>query len=1429
MIPQPIFIHSLFRAGSTYLFHVFRRSKANYRCYQEPLNELVFYAKTDKFLLLSERKEKMAFLRHPHLSSPYFMELYKVADTCLDFISEKIIYDAYFTMNDMRFINSLIDAAPVQPVIQECRTSGSIGTIKSKAGGFHIYLWRNPWDQWWSYKIDPYFDITSQLFINAPDCPEVIQNLRRAIDFKCIHHGDIKTRMQWFKEHPLTPEHSYLVFYTLWFLGLRQGREHADLQINIDQLGESRIYGKAITDILTANEITDIDFSDCSIPQATYADEEYRFFHDIEQKAHALFLASGGSQEEIDHLQEIRQSHAPSCWELPVTTPDMTAILRDATRARTLVISRETQAVELYREIAFQKQNTDPTDPGQQIQQAKLRAQAAEDKARQAKLEAQQAQTLARQTAAQADLAEETLQSVYASSSWRLTHPLRFIGNLFYTVRSKKPLPPRFIKHTSYLVLNPLMRGIRKHLYARPLIRSFVHFSLKRFPRLKSQLRHLAMKISFSTNFETNPFEPQRIPKEIAHLSPMAKKNYQDLKQAMAQLSKDNIVATSTAADAKFHPMACGTPPIKLSWDQSAQKALTAMEDNDSNHGHSLTAPASQCLEKKKLAFVSPLPPERSGISDYSNDLLPELMKFYSIELIISQKKISDPYCRTHFPIRSIAWFKTHALEYDRIIYQFGNSPFHSHMLDLLSAYPGGVVLHDFYLSDMLAHEENSGQIKGVWTQYLYLSHGYGPIKEKHLKNINDTILKRYPCNLPVLQNALGVVVHSKFAHSLAKEWYPPVAGQEWSLIPLLRKPAVHTCRADVRRLLKIDAEAFVVCSFGMLGKTKLNHRLLNAWQASALAENKKCLLFFVGENNRGEYGDALLHIIHEQGLTEQVFITGWVDRQTFTNYLNAANAGVQLRTMSRGETSAAVLDCMNHGLPTIVNANGSMAELPDDAVIKLPDNFEDNTLTQALETLWKDPLKQSRLGERARKIIAHDHAPKRCAEQYATAIESIYAKTATGRQGLIQTLAKEASLSDNPPDLKQMAQAMAVSTPCIMGQAQLLVDVSTIFQTDLKTGIERVVASQLFELLTMPLPGIRVEPVYLTRYDGLCHYCYARQYTATLLKIPWLPLADEPIDIGPADIFYGLDFCPNAVADAEKAGIYKKWKALGVSINFLVFDLLPVLTPQFFPQGAKEPHALWLNTIASVSQRLICISEAVALGLNQWLIKENFTPGNLPHIRAVHLGADMSSALPSYKAISDTEQDLPKILHTGPKFIMVGTLEPRKGHLQTLEAFEILWQKGMNITLVIVGREGWKHLPNNQRRTIPRIMDKIQLHPERNNHLFWLQDIADAGLKKLYETSTCLIAASEAEGFGLPLIEAAQNRLPVMARDIPVFREVAGDHAFYFHGTTPQELADALQEWCKLHAVASAPPSHNMPWLTWKESARQLAELILP
>ena len=174
--------------------------------------------------------------------------------------------------------------------------------------------------------------------------------------------------------------------------------------------------------------------------------------------------------------------------------------------------------------------------------------------------------------------------------------------------------------------------------------------------------------------------------------------------------------------------------------------------------------------------------------------------------------------------------------------------------------------------------------------------------------------------------------------------------------------------------------------------------------------------------------------------------------------------------------------------------------------------------------------------------------------------------------------------------------------------------------------------------------------------------------------------------------------------------------------------------------------------------------------------------------------------------------------LKSNLSFLMVGTIEPRKGHMQTLAAFKRLWSEGLDINLVIVGKQGWM---------VEKLINILRNNSQLNNHLFWLEGISDEYLEKVYDASTCLIAASEGEGFGLPLIEAAQYKLPIIARDIRVFREVAGNYAFYFEGANSEDLAKAIKDWLNLYKEGKHPKSDNMPWLTWKQSAEQLVDII--
>jgi glycosyltransferase involved in cell wall biosynthesis len=813
---------------------------------------------------------------------------------------------------------------------------------------------------------------------------------------------------------------------------------------------------------------------------------------------------------------------------------------------------------------------------------------------------------------------------------------------------------------------------------------------------------------------------------------------------------------------------------------------------------------------RKKLAYVSPLPPVRSGIADYSAELVPALAAYYDIELVVEQDKVEDARLAA-FPQRSIAWLREHAHELDHVLYHFGNSPAHRHMFELIREVPGVVVLHDFFVSAVLDMLEHEGYLPLGFPRALYESHGYTGLLDLRERGRIETIWK-YPLNKGVLDNAAGVIVHSEFPRTLARAWYGENAADDWRTVPLLRSQPDDPpgARAAARARLKLAANDYLVCAFGMLGPTKLNEELLEAFLDSPLADDPHCKLAFVGENDPHDYGAALLRKIAASRAYGRIKIVGYSDLATYRDYLSSADCAVQLRAATRGETSAAVLDCLLYGIPTIVNAHGANAELPDELLLKLPDAFAGADLAAALARLRDDAPLRTALAERGKAHIRAEHAPAHAARLYAQALEHFARHS---RHGQYWELVRQVAPLCPPDELPLLASAIAFNRAPLPPR-QLLVDVSAIIEADLKTGIQRVVRSILLALIADPPEGFRVEPVFTT--GGGRSYQYARRFGMDLVGERALTLEEAPVDLRPGDLFFGLDLFASGTTQNKQ--LLHTMHASGVGIYFVVFDLLPILRPEVFPFGTSQYFADYLRTVHAVSDGVLCISRAVADELIDWIDKEGLTRRAPLAIGHFHLGADIKSSAPSTGLPPDADQVL-AALAARPSFLTVGTVEPRKGHAQTLAAFELLWKRGVDANVVIVGKQGWM---------VDKLAERMASHPEKGRRLFWLAGVSDEMLLKLYGGASALLAPSEGEGFGLPLIEAAQHDIPIIARSLPVFREVAREHAYYFEGMQAADLADALVKWLQLRAQGQAPASTGMPWLTWNQSARQVQDVLL-
>ena len=382
-------------------------------------------------------------------------------------------------------------------------------------------------------------------------------------------------------------------------------------------------------------------------------------------------------------------------------------------------------------------------------------------------------------------------------------------------------------------------------------------------------------------------------------------------------------------------------------------------------------------------------------------------------------------------------------------------------------------------------------------------------------------------------------------------------------------------------------------------------------------------------------------------------------------------------------------------------------------------------------------------------------------------------------------------------------------STP----RRQMFVDISEWISSSARTGVQRVVLSYLKALANSPPEGFSIEPVFATGQHG---YRYAHRKIEGELNGLFTSCASErEIFYQAGDVFLALDM--QHYIQLKERSYFHRLMAARVKVIFMIYDLLPIHYPDHFPDPKlPELHAEWIRMISEMDGS-ISISRHVAATFTAFIRSENLTLQKNHHIGFAHLGCDISSPQ-TEMALSETSKSILAALDLRVSFISVGTLEPRKQHQQILDAFDLLWKQGCDVNLVLVGAAGWN---------VSELIHRLSQHPEKDRRLFWMKGIDDGLLTQLYEHSSCLIAASLDEGFGLPTIEASHHGVDLILRDIPVFREVAGSHALYFEGLEPEAIESVVLKWLTLKKENAQPLSRHLKSLSWTESAEALKSQI--
>jgi alpha-1,2-rhamnosyltransferase len=275
-------------------------------------------------------------------------------------------------------------------------------------------------------------------------------------------------------------------------------------------------------------------------------------------------------------------------------------------------------------------------------------------------------------------------------------------------------------------------------------------------------------------------------------------------------------------------------------------------------------------------------------------------------------------------------------------------------------------------------------------------------------------------------------------------------------------------------------------------------------------------------------------------------------------------------------------------------------------------------------------------------------------------------------------------------------------------------------------------------------------------------------------------------------------------------------FKKSGGSVTSVIYDLIPITHKEFCNAFLVEIFKKWFYDSLKYVDGYIAISNTVKKDLIIFLDDEFGNKIEKKEFDYFLLGSDFSYSNKDTDTIRET---LPKIFNNRPTYIIVSTVEPRKNHKYLLDAFEVLWENGMDINLCIIGRIGWEIEMLTQR------INKISSH---NNRLILFSDLNDKELLYAYKNAKMLLFPSIVEGFGLPIVESLTNGLPVLASDTPIHKEVGGDKIGYFDISNPNDLVEQITDIESNGIPKKLIVDKDYKWLDWKDSTQMLLDKII-
>jgi glycosyltransferase involved in cell wall biosynthesis len=406
-----------------------------------------------------------------------------------------------------------------------------------------------------------------------------------------------------------------------------------------------------------------------------------------------------------------------------------------------------------------------------------------------------------------------------------------------------------------------------------------------------------------------------------------------------------------------------------------------------------------------KIAYFSPVSPQRSGIADYSEkEVLPYLSEYADIDIFVDDGvSPSNKFIQENFKVLSYQEYTKKNRRYDMSLYHMGNNDLHEYIYNTLIKYPGICVFHDIYLhgflwSSTIARKDQARYVEEF--RYCYGEQGEAIAKNAITGGIYPEF--NYPLIKRMIDNSVGIMCHSEFAvGKVLSEGSPlsmckidqPITSSN------IFKNSLSEDKDQLKQKLGLGNKHPIITSFGFISSHKRYHILLNAFK-EFLIDQPNSVLILIGDDLVG-----IDKLISNLELKKQVIKTGYISYKMLVQYLTVSDFCINLRYPTAGETSRSVLQIMAAEKPVIVSNVGWFSEIPDNCCLKVDvDSYEEDILLEYMKLLASDERLRKQIGKNAREYVQKEHDPKKIARELYIFIKNVL----DGREYILNKVSKE-------------------------------------------------------------------------------------------------------------------------------------------------------------------------------------------------------------------------------------------------------------------------------------------------------------------------------------------------------------------------------------------------------------------------------------